>query len=63
MRPIACWFGFHDWRRRERTRLGPMVESLERFEQCRRCDKTRAGWHYIYRRDRPPNPKPMAWED
>jgi hypothetical protein len=88
---LRCFFGFHDWRRRERTIgvippapgmrpplpppreivegvLPPRMATLprpvpmrERFEQCRRCDKTEHGWRYRKALDYP-DPKPLPWE-
>jgi hypothetical protein len=63
-----CWFGIHDWRRRERMRriLPPgnplSFEYREEFEQCRRCDKTRDGWVFNPKLDDPP-PEPAPWGD
>lgn len=35
------------------------IPYMERFEQCRRCDRTRRGWSYV-----PPEPPaPMPWRD
>lgn len=72
-KPLRCRFGFHDWRRRERERrtdwgkkpgrLEPCnIEWTEYFRQCRRCNKTKAGWPYDQRLDGPVPPEPMPWE-
>ncbi len=62
---ILCFFGFHDWRVRERMMDAkaqpgclPPINIMRRWRQCRRCNKT--SW-YVPEAD-PPAPEPMPWE-
>lgn len=75
-RPLRCLLGLHDWRRRSTKRAcgdlipgaaGPLLGEMVtvRFEQCRRCDKTRDGMYRFpsLADGLPLAPAPLPWDD